>query len=223
MIFAAGKGTRMAPLTHDRPKPLIKVAGKTLLDHALDPARAVKFEKIVVNCHYHGDQIQHHLEGSDVIISDETGQLLETGGGLKNALPILGNGPVATMNSDAVWDGPNPYDVLKSAWSPDYMDCILLVVEPNHALGHLGGGWAFHMHPSGQLETGGDLIYTGAQITKTDDLKHIIEPHFSMRSLWEMQLSKKKIFGVKYTGRWCDVGQPASIQIAEDMVGYSDV
>ena len=115
MLFAAGKGTRMAPLTDVTPKPLIPVAGRPLLDHALDLAREGGARRIVVNTHHLGDQIVRHLAGSGVAISDEADALLETGGGLKKALPLLGDGPVLTMNPDVVWTGPNPVAALRAA------------------------------------------------------------------------------------------------------------
>ncbi|HKL64600.1 MAG TPA: NTP transferase domain-containing protein, partial [Roseovarius sp.] len=108
MIFAAGFGTRMGALTQDRPKPLIKVAGRALIDHALDLVAGHAPSRIVVNLHYRADQLVAHLDGRGVRLSHETPDILDTGGGLRAALPLLGDGPVLTMNSDAVWQGPNP-------------------------------------------------------------------------------------------------------------------
>ena len=115
MIFAAGRGTRMAPLTDTRPKPLIEVAGRALLDYALDIADVAGIDRIVVNTHYLAHQIEDYLSHCRVSISHED-TLLDTGGGLRAALPLLGDGPVLTLNSDAVWQGPNPLEILLETW-----------------------------------------------------------------------------------------------------------
>ena len=121
MLFAAGFGTRMKPLTDSRPKPLIKVAGKPLLDHALDLVRAEGAPRTVVNSHYLGAQIAAHLDGQDIATSYED-TILDTGGGLRHALPLLGDQTVFTMNTDAVWAGPNPLRMLADHWNPDQME-----------------------------------------------------------------------------------------------------
>ncbi|WP_372921728.1 NTP transferase domain-containing protein, partial [Roseovarius sp.] len=128
MLFAAGFGTRMGALTAERPKPMIEVAGRPLIDHALSLVRAHRPDRIVANVHYRPDPLIRHLEGSEVIISHETPDILETGGGLRAALPHLGEGPVFTMNTDAVWSGPNPLDLLFDLWQPARMDALLLCV-----------------------------------------------------------------------------------------------
>ncbi|MGR3198935.1 MAG: NTP transferase domain-containing protein, partial [Paracoccus sp. (in: a-proteobacteria)] len=139
MIFAAGLGTRMRPLTDDRPKPLIEVAGRTLLDRALDLGRTAGAAPIVVNTHYLGAQIERHLDGQDVAISHEAGQILDTGGGLRRALPLLGNGPVMTLNPDVLWTGPNVLARLAAAWD-DQMDALLSVVPLERATARKGAG-----------------------------------------------------------------------------------
>ena len=114
MLFAAGLGTRMGALTAHRPKPLVEVAGRPLIDHALDLAREAAVPRVVANLHYRGEMIRDHLAGSPVLFSDETDRILETGGGLRQALPLLGPGPVYTLNSDAVWTGANPLTTLSA-------------------------------------------------------------------------------------------------------------
>ena len=132
MIFAAGLGRRMAPLTDRLPKPLIEVAGRPLIDHALSIGRAAGFRRIVVNSHYLGEMLENHLAGQEVIVLREA-VLLETGGGLKAALGVLGPGPVTTLNSDAVWAGANPLTELMAAWEPERMEALVLLSEPARA------------------------------------------------------------------------------------------
>jgi MurNAc alpha-1-phosphate uridylyltransferase len=217
MIYAAGFGTRMAPLTDDKPKPLISVAGRALLDHALDFANDLD---CTVNAHYHADQIKAHVaKRPNVAFIHETPDILETGGGLRNALPVLGDAPVFTMNSDAVWKGPNPFEVLQQHWRPEKMDALLLVIPLDCAVAHTGSG-DFDLGTDGQLSRGGEMVYTGAQITKTDGLKLISETAFSLNLLWHEMAKVNRLFGVKYQGQWADVGRPESIQKAERMLGY---
>lgn len=219
MLFAAGLGTRMAPLTDTRPKPLVTVAGRALLDHARAQCDGLR---IIVNAHYFADQIHDHLVGADVIISDETDALLETGGGLKRALPLFDSNPVFTMNTDAVWHGSNPINALQNAWRPD-MDALLLMIPKNAATAHIGAG-DFDIDPSGRLTRGTRFIYSGAQIIRTDGLADIDDTAFSMWRLWDTMLARKTMFGTVYDGQWCDVGRPESIPLAESMLqGNSDV
>ncbi len=216
LLFAAGLGTRMAPLTDDRPKPLIKVAGRTLLDHALDLTRSPCVDRRVVNLHYKGSMIRDHLAGQDVIFSDESAALLDTGGGLRNALPMLGGDPVLTLNTDAVWCGPNPIDLLCAAWR-DGMQSLLLVVPQDRVIGHPGQG-DFLRGADGQLTRGPGAVYSGLQLTRTDGLHAIPEDTFSMNVLWDRVARNAGLFGVEYPGHWCDVGKPDSIALAEAML-----
>lgn len=214
LLFAAGLGTRMAPLTNSRPKPLVKVAGKPLLDHAIAQCDDLK---IVVNTHYFSDQITQHLNGQDIKISDETDALLETGGGLKKALPLLQSNPVFTMNTDAVWRGSNPVSTLRDAWQGDIMESLLLMIPRAAAIGHTGAG-DFNINANGQLTRGTDYVYSGLQIIRTDHLANVEEHAFSMWALWDGMLARGTMHGVAYGGLWCDVGRPESIPIAEAML-----
>lgn len=219
MLFAAGFGTRMGALTQNRPKPLIEVAGRALLDHALDLARAAPSARIVVNTHYRADQIAAHLNGSDVAISRETPDILDTGGGLRLALPLLGDGPVWTLNTDAVWCGPNPLTYLAAHWDPVRMDALLLCLSPAQAIGHAGTG-DFQLDSTGRAQRGPGLVYSGAQIIRTEQLNGIKEPSFSLHALWDRMLATKRLYGLPYPGQWCDVGHPAGIALAEDMLHH---
>jgi N-acetyl-alpha-D-muramate 1-phosphate uridylyltransferase len=223
MIFAAGLGKRMGDLTRDRPKPLIPVASRALIDHALDLTAPFPSLRRVVNVHYRAEMIRAHLAGRGVVFSDETDALLETGGGLRHALPLLRANPVFTLNSDVIWSGPNPLQVLARAWDPTRMDALLLLLEPALTLGHPGRG-DFLVDAEGRLTRGSGAIYAGAQIIVTDGLAAIPDPVFSLNRVWDVIEAKGRLFGVAYPGRWCDVGQPSSIALAEGLLqGTADV
>lgn len=216
MLFAAGFGTRMGALTRDRPKPLIPVAGRALLDHALDLVADANLRP-VVNTHYLAGQIAGHLAGRNVAISHETPDILETGGGLRHALPLLGEGPVMTLNTDAVWDGPNPLTLLREAWDGARMDALLVTIPPQSAVGHAGIG-DFLADAQGRLTRGAGQIYAGAQIIRTEMLATIPQRAFSLNLLWDRMLASGRAYGLSYPGRWCDVGHPEGIALAEGMI-----
>lgn len=219
MLFAAGFGTRMGALTQDRPKPLIPVAGRPLLDHALEIARGADLSRIVVNTHYLGQQIAAHLKDSGVMLSHESPGILDTGGGLRAALPLLGDGPVYTLNTDAVWAGPNPLNLLARHWNPDRMDALLLLLPLPQAVGHSGPG-DFTIDQDGRLGRGPGQVYSGAQIVKTEGLHMIERPVFSLNLLWDRILNSGRLFGLSYPGQWCDVGHPDGIAPAEAMLRH---
>lgn len=221
MLFAAGFGTRMKHLTADRPKPMVEVAGKPLIDHALGLAQEITPPTIVANLHYRPEQLLDHLTPLGVQTIIESPLILETGGGLRNAMPLLGDGPVITMNTDAVWRGQNPLRLLLDAWDPERMDALLMGVEPTHALEHTGSG-DFTMSPNGQLARGVGVIYGGVQIIKTELLAEIEEEAFSLNLVWDRMLAKGTMHGLSYPGRWCDVGHPDGVTTAENLLA-SDV
>ncbi len=222
MLFAAGFGKRMGPLTADRPKPLVPVAGRALIDHALAVADEAGIRHIVVNLHYRGDQIVTHLAGrAGLQFSDERAMILETGGGLRHALPLLGPGPVLTLNTDAVWTGANPLSQLMAAWNPDVMDGLLLLLPAQRATGHAGHA-DFTLSGAGRIgrgRGGEDHVYLGAQILKTDGLHDVAEDVFSLNRLWDRMIAAERAFGLVHDGGWCDVGSPAGITLAEQMLG----
>ncbi len=220
MIFAAGFGTRMGALTANRPKPLIKVAGRALVDHALDLAATAGAKPVVVNTHYLAGQIADHLANRPVILSEEPGQILETGGGLRKALPHLGKGPVMTLNSDAVWTGENPLTQLARHWDPDRMEALLLLLPTDQATGHCGQG-DFLMAETGVLSRAKGapgLVYLGAQILQTKGLQQIEQEVFSLNLLWDDMIARGKVHGLVHRGGWCDVGHPAGIAQAENLL-----
>lgn len=216
MIFAAGRGTRMAPLTDSRPKPLIEVAGRTLLDRALDLGCAAGCAPVVVNTHYLGGQIATHLAGRDIRLSPEE-TLLETGGGLRLALPLLGAGAVMTLNPDVLFTGPNPLAALAAAWEPARMDALLLLVPGERALGRIGGG-DFAMDAKGRISRKGDLIYAGASICHPETLHEIGDEVFSLNLFWDGLIARGRAFGLVHAGHWVDVGRPDCIPLAEGML-----
>ncbi|WP_321830441.1 nucleotidyltransferase family protein [Thalassovita sp.] len=221
MLFAAGFGTRMGALTAKRPKPLVPVAGRALIDHALDLTAAAGISKTVVNLHYRGQMIRDHLAGRQILFAEEP-EILETGGGLKAALSLLGPDPVLTLNSDAIWQGPNPIEALLAAWDPTRMDAMMMLIPPKQALGYAGQG-DFHMAENGQLTRGPGAIYGGVQILKTEGLAEIDQNAFSLNLLWDQMLAKGRLFGLTYPGAWCDVGNPDGLKLAEDLIGTTDV
>jgi N-acetyl-alpha-D-muramate 1-phosphate uridylyltransferase len=223
MIFAAGFGTRMGALTADRPKPLIQVANKPLIDHALALADAAGIARKVVNLHYRADMLAEYLAGRrDVTVSRETPLILDTGGGLRHALPLLGPGSVFTLNSDAVWTEPNPLTTLADAWDVA-MGGLVMLVPAERATGH-GGRGDFDMDAEGRLSRGRAYVYTGAQIVDPAGLLAIPDSVFSLNLLWDALIAKGKLFGILHPGGWCDVGTPEGIIKAEAMLaGARDV
>jgi N-acetyl-alpha-D-muramate 1-phosphate uridylyltransferase len=215
MVFSAGFGTRMGALTADRPKPLVPVGGRALIDHALDLCAGLR---VVVNTHYLAGQIAAHLSGRDVAISHEAGEILETGGGLRAALPLLGPGSVFTLNSDAIWQGPNPLAVLRAAWAPQDMSALLLLAPLERTHGRQGPPKGdFTLGPDGRLTRGGNLLYLGAQIVVPEGLDQF-PPVFSLNALWDGLMAKGRLFGTVYPGQWCDVGHPGGIAQAEALL-----
>ncbi|SOC08031.1 MurNAc alpha-1-phosphate uridylyltransferase [Rhodobacter sp. JA431] len=217
MLFAAGLGTRMKTLTANRPKPLIAVAGKPLIDHALDLVWGAKIGTVVANTHYLGDQVQAHLAGTGVQISDESGKVLETGGGLRKALPLLGSGPVYTLNTDAAWTGPNVLTTLRDAWDGARMKVLFALVPTEAALGYAGAG-DFSLDEEGRVTRGKGYVYTGAQILNPAGIETILEPVFSLNLLWDRFIAEGRAYGVVHQGGWCDVGRPDCIALAEGML-----
>ncbi|MCX7646223.1 MAG: nucleotidyltransferase family protein [Rhodobacteraceae bacterium] len=222
MIFAAGFGTRMGALTATRPKPLIEVAGRALLDHALALAEGQGLDRIVVNAHYLAEQVAAHLAGrAGVSVAVERPEILDTGGGLRAALPLLGPGPVFTLNSDAVWTGPNPLATLRAAWDPARMDALLLLLPRERAAGHAGPG-DFVRAAGGALARGPGLVYSGAQIVNPGRLAAVPDRAFSLNRLWDALIPEGRLHGVVHPGGWCDVGRPESIPLAEALLAEAD-
>ena len=226
MLFAAGLGTRMGALTADLPKPLLTVGGQTLIDHALDIADAAGIQNKVVNLHYHGDQIARHLAHRvGISLSWERAEILETGGGLRAALPLLGKGPVYTLNPDVVWAGLNPLTQLRDAWNPIAMDALLLLLPVKSVRGRVGPA-DFALAPDGRITRAGSTgqhLYIGAQIIRTGGLAAIPDVAFSVNRLWDQMIADNRAYGLIYPGDWCDVGTPQGLIDAEILLASHHV
>lgn len=232
MVMAAGLGKRMRPLTASRPKPLIEVAGRTLLDHSLDRLRAAGVQKAVVNVHYLPDALEAHLKnrvtGIEIVVSDERDQLLETGGGLVKALPLIDADPFLVVNSDNLWvDGPvDSLRHLASHWNEETMDALLLLVPLAGANCHNGQG-DFHMSATGRIrrkKSGGvaPFVYTGIQmVSKRLFEGEVPEGPFSTNLLWDRAIEAGRCYGAAHQGLWFDVGAPPNIKKAEEILGLA--
>lgn len=225
MVLAAGLGKRMRPLTATRPKPLIEVAGQSLLDHLLERLRAAGVEKAVVNVHYLADAVEAHLKknahGLEIRISDERGLLLETGGGMVKALPLIDADPFLVVNSDNLWiDGPaDTLKLLASHWDGKKMDALLLLVPHARASNH-GGRGDFHMDRTGRLRRRqrsyvAPFVYTGIQMVSKRLLEGAPDGPFSTNVLWDKAMEEGRCFGAVHQGLWFDVGTPKSIPMTE--------
>ncbi|MBJ3761526.1 nucleotidyltransferase family protein [Maribius pontilimi] len=215
MLFAAGFGTRMGALTADRPKPMVPVSGRPLIDHAVSLAHAAGIRRVVANTHYKAEILAPHLADLGVVESREEPRILDTGGGLKHARPLLGRGPVFTLNSDAVFRGPNPLTTLADHWR-DGMAALLLVVPLDRAHGRdAPGDFAL---TDGTLARGGAMVFTGAQIIDPSILESHADPVFSLSEVWTDLALAGALHGVVHDGDWADVGHPDGIARAEALI-----
>lgn len=230
MLMAAGLGKRMRPLTATRPKPLVKVAGKPLMDHALDRLEAGGVRKVVVNVHYLADTVEAHLKarrgGMEFVISDERARLLETGGGLFKAKPLLGDAPFFCANSDNLWvDGPQEtLGMMQRVWDPERMDALLLLVPLARAQCHSGQG-DFHMDPLGRISRRkpghvAPFVFTGVQIMAPSLIANPPQEVFSTNIFWNRAIEAGRLFGVAHQGLWFDVGTPPAIPVVETILAH---
>lgn len=220
MVLAAGLGTRMRPLTDSRPKALLPVAGRTLLDRAIDAAAAGGARRVVVNVHHFADQMRDHISARadpPVAISDETDALLETGGGVVRALPLLGDAPFFAINADAIWTGGQPGSELAAAWEESDADALLLLVRRADALAYSRPG-DFDLIDGRPVRRRGetaDYVYTGAQILRTEALQGAPDGAFSMNLIWDRLLARGRLAACVHQGGWIDVGTPTGLASAE--------
>lgn len=226
MALAAGFGTRMRPLTERTPKPLLRVAGRTLLDRTLDRLEEVGVRRAVVNAHYLADQIAAHIERRSrptLALSLEPDMLLETGGGVAKALPILAADAFWVANSDNIWIGPRAFAPLSAGWRPERMDALLLLTPTGSTRGHTRPG-DFDLSTEGRLIRRGDkpsaaFVYTGAQILTRRAFDHAPTGPFSLNLIWDRLIAAGRAFGVVHRGGWIDVGSPEGLAEADDVVG----
>jgi MurNAc alpha-1-phosphate uridylyltransferase len=226
MVLAAGLGKRMRPITDTLPKPLVRVAGKTLLDRGLDTLAAAGVTRAVVNVHHLGGQIVDHVAGRErpqVTISDESERLLDSAGGIVRALPLLGTQPFFILNADTFWvdrDRPNLRDLVL-AWDADRMDILLMLADLASATGHTGGT-DFLVGPGGRLSRAAGaadgLIYAGAAIVHPRIFAGATaEPH-SLNAYFDRAIAAGRLFGHRMDGHWITVGTPDAIAPAEAAV-----
>ncbi|WP_313534995.1 nucleotidyltransferase family protein [Sphingomonas sp.] len=226
MVMAAGLGKRMRPLTMSRPKPLIEVSGKPLIDHVFDRLAAAGIERAVVNVHYLADQLEAHLrarvKGVELLVSDERSQLLETGGGLVQARGMLGDQPFLCVNSDNLWvDGPSDaIRLLAAQWDDAKMDALLLLVPLARATCH-GGQGDFRLDAFGRITERrkpgrlAPFVFTGIQILSPRVIRDWPEGPFSTNLFWNRAMEAGRLWGAVHQGLWFDVGSPKAIRATE--------
>lgn len=226
MVMAAGLGKRMRPLTATRPKPLVEVQGKTLIDYTFDHLRAAGVRRAIVNVHYLADQMEAHLKARvtdiELLISDERRQLMETGGGIVQAREMIGDQPFLCVNSDNLWvDGPiDAIRGLAAQWDDDRMDALLLLVPLARAHSHRGQG-DFRLDALGRITERrkpgrlAPFVYTGVQILSPRVIRDWPEGPFSTNLFWNRALEAGRLWGMVHQGLWFDVGTPAAVGAAE--------
>jgi len=227
MVLAAGLGTRMKPLTDKRPKPLVEVAGRALIDHALDRLAEAGIERAVINVHHFAEQLERHLAARkkpQITISDERGLLLGTGGGILKALPILGDAPFYLINSDTLWiDGVKPNLArLAEGFDAKTMDALLLLAPTTGSIGYAGRG-DFAMAADGRLLRRGEreaapFVYAGAAILSRALFDHAPEGEFSLTDLFDRAAEQGRLHGLRLEGLWMHVGTPNAIALAENAI-----
>jgi len=230
MVLAAGLGTRMRPITDTMPKPLVVVQGKTLLDHGLDALENAGVKKSVVNVHCHADQIVDHVakrNQMEIEISDEREELLDSGGGIVNALPYLGEKPFFLLNADSFWvEGYRPnLTRMAETWDNEKMDILLLLAGMANAVG-FGSKGDFLMDADGRLERRGELriapfAYAGAAILHPRIFDNAPEGKFSLNRQFDEAIENGRMFGLRLEGLWLHVGTPDAISEAEDAIAKS--
>lgn len=225
MVLAAGFGTRMRPLTLTTPKPLIKVAGKSLLDYGFDRLREANVETAVVNGHYLANQIEAWCakqQSPKAIFSNEHDAILDTGGGIVRALPLLGDKPFFVLNADCFWlDGKVPaLERLKQTWDDATMDCLLLVCDPKQTTGYDGKG-DFVLDDQGRVSRRSArpdqpaYAYIGGYLVHPRFFKDAPDGAFSTNVLWDRAITEKRLFGLAHDGHWLHVGTVEAIAEAE--------
>jgi MurNAc alpha-1-phosphate uridylyltransferase len=226
MVLAAGLGERMRPLTSTKPKPLVPLAGKPLIDHVLDRLADAGVGTAILNVHYLPEQIEAHVENRrgrppETLISDERGVLLDTGGGVKKALPLLGPGPFFIHNADSVWSegATSALSRMLRDWDPAAMDCLLLLAPVATSIGYAARG-DFNMDQDGRLARRGanemvPFAFAGVSLCDERLFENAPEGRFSLNLLWDKALAEDRLYGMRLDGRWMHVGTPAALADAE--------
>ena len=224
IVLAAGLGTRMRPHNGHVPKPLVTVRGKSLIDYGLDRLAEAGVERAVVNVHHLADALERHLTARHrprIVISDERGELLGTGGGIAKALPQLGDAPFFLINSDTFWlDGVKPnFARLADAYDADTMDALLLLAPTADSIGYAGRG-DFAMLPDGRLQRRGErdvvpFVYAGAALLSPRLFVDVPGGAFPLTPLFDRAGARGRLFGLRLEGVWMHVGTPEAIAAAE--------
>ena len=230
MVLAAGLGNRMRPITETLPKPLVPVAGKPLIDYAFNRLESAGVEAVVVNVHYLAELVEHHVAGRtapSIIVSDERDELLKTGGGIKRALPHLGDDAFLLLNSDSFWiEGARPnLDILMDRWIDADMDALLLLASTVSSVGYEGAG-DFEMDSQGRLSRRVDhdvtpFVYSGVAMLHPRLFAGAPEGAFSLNVLFDKAIEAGRLFGARMDGIWLHVGTPDAIGEAEEAIGES--
>jgi len=222
MVLAAGLGTRMRPLTDDRPKALVELAGKTLIDHMLDRLVQAGVRRAVINVHAFADRLETHLRTRsdlEIVISDEREALLETGGGLKKARPLLGDDPIWVTNIDSVWTDDRALERVLGAWDPERMDDLLMTIPLVRTMGFDGAG-DFFIDKQGRLSHRGaapaaPLAHMGVHIIRTQTIEAWPDGRYSVFGHWMEMAKRGRLHGVVTEGLWMHVGDPTARDEAE--------
>ncbi len=232
MVLAAGLGKRMRPLTDTVPKPLVRLKGRALIDHVLDRLAAAGVARAVVNVHYLADMLETHLalrKRPEIVISDERGQILDTGGAVVHALSKLGTEPFLIHNSDSVWIegvGSN-LERLFAAWDGEAMDSLMLLASGTSSLGYDGPG-DFGMGTDGRLIRRGErqmapFVFTGVSIAHPRMFEGAPQGGFSLNRVWDAAIEKGRLYGIRLDGLWMHVGTPDALKEAERWIESEDV
>lgn len=227
MVLAAGFGTRMRPLTDSTPKPLVPLCGKPLIDWTFDRLRAGQVRRFVVNSHYLPDQIENHFQTkTDVTLSHEA-EILETGGGVKKALPLLGASPFFVANADIVWlDGIQPaVNRMRDAFDPDRMDVLLLLHPVATAGGDYAGPGDFHLDPSGIATRRAEqelapFLFAGLSVLTPDLFDGTPDGPFSLNQIFNKASEAGRLFGIVHDGEWYHVGTPSALAETETVIEH---
>ncbi|MFZ1814827.1 MAG: nucleotidyltransferase family protein [Rhizobiaceae bacterium] len=232
MVLAAGLGKRMLPITLTMPKPLVRVCGKALIDYGLDALEAAGVESAIVNTHHLADKITAHVADRrqpDIILSDESDQLLDSGGGIVRALPQLGSNPFFILNADSFWiEGyKSNLSAMAEMFDPQRMDLLLLLAAAGNSVGYAGSG-DFTMDPEGRLQrrsegTIAPFTYAGAAIAKPELFSDAPQGPFSLNRIFDRALEHGRLFGIRLEGLWLHVGTPDAIREAEEAIARSAI
>lgn len=226
MVLAAGYGKRMRNLTSDRPKPLVDFMGRPLIDHVLDRLKDIGVSRAVVNVHHFADLLQGHLNGRTspkILISDERSEILETGGGIKKALPLLGTSPFLLVNCDSLWiEKEKNLGKLAAAFDPAKMEGLLMLAPLDNTLGYDGRGDYF-LEPDGRIkrrsaEEAAPFVYMGAAILKPEFFDASPEGAFPLGSLFDRAEEKSRLYGLPLAGTFLHVGTPEAVSAAEQAI-----